>query len=180
MIKKNLQDINLSNVCSKFAGQIVSIYSVTIGNWAGVVMAVAVFITLFSTTLTIIDAYPRSIVVSYHLLFGKNKNSEVGNRLDAKDKSDLNKKTYILSCLYGVLSLIIIMYFSKNLKTIIDIAAIIAFLSTPIFAYMNYKLIYNKRIFEYYKPGIIITFLSRIGLVYLSGFAILYIYYFVL
>lgn len=160
--------ITLSQDGVVFTGQLVSIYTSTIGQWVGYIISIAIFITLFSTTLTAVDIYPRSIILTYNLLFKKDSNIS---------KEKLNKTTYALAAFYGILSVTIVLYHSYTFTEIVDRATIIAFLVAPIFAFMNYKLIFSKNIFEYYKPGVVITTLSRVGLVFLMVSAVFYLHY---
>ena len=48
----------LSPSGSKFAGQLISIYTSVLGKGAYFVIAIAAFTTMFSTTLTCLDAFP--------------------------------------------------------------------------------------------------------------------------
>ena len=55
----------------KFAEQLLEMYQQALGNWAYPVVALAALTTMFSTTLTLLDAFPRSIGMSLELLFPK-------------------------------------------------------------------------------------------------------------
>ena len=52
-----------------FSQQLVSLYSKSIGSWSTMFIAVIVLITMFSTALTVIDGYPRSLEGSMLELF---------------------------------------------------------------------------------------------------------------
>ncbi|MEE9337958.1 MAG: divalent metal cation transporter, partial [Methylococcaceae bacterium] len=54
---------------AKFAGQLMDLYQKSLGSWAYPVVAMAAFTTMFSTTLTCLDAYPRTLSASSELLF---------------------------------------------------------------------------------------------------------------
>lgn len=42
----------------EFSGQLIQLYTLNIGNWAYYIIAIAALATMFSTTLTVLDAYP--------------------------------------------------------------------------------------------------------------------------
>src|SRR5690606_13126220 len=44
-----------------FSNQLVALYTATIGEWSRPLILSAAFITMFSTTLTCVDGYPRSL-----------------------------------------------------------------------------------------------------------------------
>src|SRR5690606_12195885 len=46
-----------------FANQVISLYTETLGSWVAPVVGVAAFAVMFSTTLTVVDGFPRAISV---------------------------------------------------------------------------------------------------------------------
>jgi len=116
-----------------FSAQLIELYVLTLGNWTKIGIAFAAFVTMFSTTLTVADAYPR--VISEFLRLEKNFNTH--------EKT----KSYIISLiLIGVVALIIIQYGSSQFTTLVDFAAAISFLSAPFLAWFNYQLFQRKDI----------------------------------
>ena len=63
--------VELESSGTKFATQIVKLYTHYLGDWATPVIAIAAFTAMFSTSLTVIDAYPRSLAVGLKLVFKK-------------------------------------------------------------------------------------------------------------
>ena len=60
---------------SAFAQQLISLYTSNLGKGAAVFIGIAAFTTMFSTTLTTLDASPRAMARSTELLTGrKNRN----------------------------------------------------------------------------------------------------------
>jgi len=53
----------------KFAGQFINLYTSTLGGWSYPVVAIAALTTMFSTTLTVTDAFPRVLRRSTELVF---------------------------------------------------------------------------------------------------------------
>src|SRR5699024_9546165 len=52
-------DESFSSDSVQFSAQLIGLYKTVLGNWSGVVMAIAIFITLISTLITVVDIYPR-------------------------------------------------------------------------------------------------------------------------
>jgi len=51
--------ISFSNSGAEFADQLVSLYTQTLGAWSYPIILTAAFSTMFSTTITIVDSFPR-------------------------------------------------------------------------------------------------------------------------
>ncbi len=145
-----------------FAGQLVSLYTKTLGGWSMIVISAAAFTTMFSTTLTVIDAYPRSIRGAVSALFPE------------RIKHDL--KNYWGWVLFVTLSsLLVIGVFAGTMRAMVDLATVIAFLSAPVFAFMNYKVVTSDNMpVRWLPPGWLIA-LSWVGIIFLSGFSVLFI-----
>ena len=62
---------SFSGSASEFASQLINLYTNTIGDSMYIVIGVAAFTTMFSTTLTILDASPRAMVRTVELLSKK-------------------------------------------------------------------------------------------------------------
>lgn len=147
---------------SKFAAQIVNLYTHNLGQWATPFIAIAALTAMFSTTLTVIDAYPRSLAVGVKLAF---KNIKTSSR-------HLQWIGIGVGCL---ISITIINSFLNRLTALVDLATIIAFLAAPAFAYLNYRLITSSHTPEAHRPGKGMRVLSILGLVYFTTFGLLFI-----
>ncbi len=63
--------MTFGNGASEFASQLIQLYTDNLGEQSAVFIAVAAFTTMFSTTITTLDASPRSMAHTTELLFGK-------------------------------------------------------------------------------------------------------------
>lgn len=146
-----------------FVNQVIDMYTNTIGNWSYPIIAIAALTTMFSTTLTCFDAFPRTLTPTIQIL----RNQIVkGPRL--------NQKLLYLS-IVGIGALIIIFFLLGNMGTMILIATTLSFLTAPVLAYLNYRLIYSSNFPKEDQPSIAIKLLAILGLLSLSSFAIWYI-----
>jgi Mn2+/Fe2+ NRAMP family transporter len=72
-------------------------------------------------------------------------------------------------------SLIVIFQFSDNLKELVDFATTLSFVIAPIIAIFNYKLVTGNFLDIESQPSIYLKVLSVGGIVFLIGFAIVFI-----
>jgi Mn2+/Fe2+ NRAMP family transporter len=148
-----------SNKGGVFASQLINLYTKNLGNFSHIFIAIAAFTTMFSTTITTMDASPRAMNRTTKLLF--NKELKYGYWF------------WILFLFSG--TFLILKYFMHNMKTLIDIATILSFLTAPFYAILNYKLITGKHTPKEHQPGIYLRILSLVGIVFLIGFSVWYL-----
>jgi Mn2+/Fe2+ NRAMP family transporter len=155
--------IQLEASGGKFAKQLIEIYTNSLGNWAYYIIAIAAFTTMFSTTLTCLDAFPRVLSPTTEMLVGSKKPN--------------NQSLYWVWILIVVIGTVIILsLYLTNMKAMVDFATKIAFVTSPIFAILNYLVIHGKTMPEENKPKLLLKLLSWVGIIYLIGFSIYFLY----
>ncbi len=147
---------SFSNKGDVFAGQLITLYTKNLGNLAYVFIAIAAFTTMFSTTITTLDASPRTMTKANDLLFS--------------EKIKLNYWFWIL--LLGIGTYIILRYFRNDMGLMVKIATILSFLTAPFYAILNFILISGKHTPKKYQPSIYMKILSICGIIFLIGFSI--------
>lgn len=146
-----------------FSDQLVKLISKNLGTWAYPFIALAASLTMISTTFTVLDAYPRVVTKTIKVLY--------------PDMELNSKRSYwILMVILGVGSLLILALFQKSMKTMVDFATSVSFVTAPILAYFHYKISRSPAVEDTNPIGFWMILLSKIGLVFLSAFAIYYIY----
>lgn len=145
-----------------FAKQFINLYTRALGNWIRPIVALAAFITMFSTSLTCIDGYPRALAASLQRMV-----PAWGQRFNRLH----NAAIVIIS----LLSLIVVGYFDKSLKSMLNMAMILSFLAAPVFAVINYRIVTADFMPQDHRPGKVFRILSRAGILFLTGFSILFI-----
>ncbi len=152
-----------------FSKQIVDLYSRTIGDWSSPVIGAIALITIFSTALTVIDGYPRTLEGSIKQIFPSARINNLFYR-----NQPVQFWIWALFLSFG--AVLIIALFSSNIKTLVDFATILSFLAAPFFAVINYKVVTAKAFPDKYKPRLWLRVLSISGLVFLIGFGLVFIY----
>ncbi len=153
----------LSNNNADFAHQIVTLYTVTIGDWSNIVISASAFTVMFGTILTVFDGYSRSLHRTAFLLFST-KSAQKTNR-------SLNS-VFLVSLASG--SLIVVFQFGNNLRELVDFATVLSFVIAPIIAIFNLKLVRDKHLEKKFQPSVGLQILSYTGIVFLTGFAIIF------
>ena len=154
---------SLPNNNSLFAHKIVTMFANTIGQWSYIIIAASAFSVMFGTILAVFDGYSRSFQKIIQLL----RNNE----------SDDSRKSYVgIVCILAIGSILIIMQFGDKLKELVDFATTLSFLVAPIIAILNHKLVIGKFLPKNSQPSVWINGLSMSGIVFLTGFALFFIY----
>ena len=145
----------------KFAGQLIKLYTQALGAWSYWVIGVAAFLTMISTTLTVVDAYPR--------LWQRSLEMSVPS---LKERGNLVYNLSLLVLFGG--ALLIISMFLKSLRAMVDFATILSFLTAPFFAWINYRVVTDEHMPEEARPPKWLRVLSWIGMIFLTSFSLLY------
>ncbi len=155
----------LSSNGTIFAGQLINMYAVSIGDWAKVIISIAAITTMFSTTLTCLDAYPRVLQPTTEILFPKTKNTKLS--------SQVISLIWIVILVIGTITLL--GYFSGSMGFMVDLATTISFVTAPILAFMNYKVVTDKHMPETGRPGKYLKIFSWVGIIFLTLFSLVFI-----
>jgi Mn2+/Fe2+ NRAMP family transporter len=105
-------------------------------------MAIVTFIALFSSTFAVADGFPQVWKRAFELI-----------KTDSDDTKSNANNVYIISLMIlAIGSWIIISEFSSNIKYLLDFVTTISFVSAPIYAWLNYKVMMGSDIANENKP----------------------------
>ena len=145
-----------SNKGYEFASQLIQLYTKNLGNFSYIFIAVAAFTTMFSTTITTLDASPRAMTISTKLLFDQ--------------KTIFNYWFWIVFLLIG--TFIILKFFIGDMGFLVKLATILSFLTAPFYAILNYLLITGKHTPKEHHTTFFLKLLSLMGIFFLIAFSI--------
>ncbi len=143
----------------QFSQQFINLYTKNLGKEMYIFIAAAAFTTMFSTTITTLDASPRAMTKSFDLLTNKSY-----------------KNIYwfwIMFLAIGTIS--ILLFFMSEMAVLVKIATVLAFLTAPFFAIINFILISGKHTPKEWRPSLQLKILSWFGILFLIGFSIWFI-----
>lgn len=152
-------DEKFSSSAGQFANQLIGLYTDNLGKSMHIIIGIAAFTTMFSTTLTTLDASPRAMSKTVELLFKKE-----------------NKKMYwIWISVLFIGTMIILKYFISEMGTLVKIATILSFITAPFYAIINFLLISGKHTPKEWRPSLGMKILSYLGIIFLIGFNVWYL-----
>jgi len=157
----------LSSNGVEFASQLINMYSSSIGSWAFWVISIAAFMTMLSTTITVLDAYSRVLKPITKILSPNLWNG-------CKNKERLNWFWYVLIISGAIL---IVAFAAKSMVHMVTMATTLSFLTAPILAWLNYKVVTGKHMPEKSRPGSFLRVLSWIGIIFFAIFSLVYLYW---
>lgn len=146
-----------------FSHQLVGMYASTIGEWSRILIAVIAFGCIFGSTITVIDGYARALAEA---------KAQLQNPDADQAPSHNNWMLLISACAMAV-----ILFFVSSLMAMLNFAMVLAFMTTPIFALLNYKLVNGSNLPVGLALSKKMKVLSWFGLTYLFGFLALFIWW---
>ena len=151
---------SFSNSGSIFAKQLIDLYTSSLGDAVYIFIVIAAFTTMFSTTLTTLDASPRAMEKASQLLLPK--------------FTQLNFRFWIILLAAGTIG--IFTFLRNEMGTLVQIATILSFLTAPLYAFLNYRLVTSKHMPMAFQPSKGLKALSIFGLIFLVLFAVSFVF----
>jgi Mn2+/Fe2+ NRAMP family transporter len=151
---------SFSNSGSIFAKQLIDLYTSSLGDAVYIFIVIAAFTTMFSTTLTTLDASPRAMEKASQLLLPK--------------FTQLNFRFWIILLAAGTIG--IFTFLRNEMGTLVQIATILSFLTAPFYAFLNYRLVTSKHMPIAFQPSTGLKALSIFGLIFLVLFAVSFVF----
>ena len=151
--------VSFSSNGNIFSGQLIDLYTSNLGESFYIIISICAFTTMFSTTITCLDASPRTMSKVTQLLTNKN------NR---------NYYFYWITLL-SVGTMLIFYFLLSEMGALVEVATILSFVTAPFYAILNYKLVTSDNMPKSHKPSKTLRIISKIGILFLSLFATIYI-----
>ena len=152
-------ELEFSSKGGVFAGQLIELYTSNLGEAAYGLIAIAAFSTMLSTTITTLDASPRAMSKTIHLLFNRVKSSY-----------------FLWLLILSIGTIAIFLFLLSEMGKLVQIATVLSFITAPLYAFLNYRLVISNQMPEKFRPNKELRILSIIGLLFLSGFTIFYLF----
>jgi len=163
--------ITFQSSAAAFAGQVIDLYTSTLGSWSRPIIAISAFTTIFSTVLTVTDGFPRALQL-------------VGRRFrtpeDPQEVLERCGNSWDYWTWMGVMALgamLIIGFYLKSLKALVDLATTLSFVTAPFLGLLTYRAIMARWVPDEFKPRPWLRALAIIGVVFLGSFLIFFLYY---
>ena len=155
-----LPEKGLASEPAEFAGQLIGMYTSYIGAWAEPAIGFCAIAAIFSTTFTVVDAFPRTLEAGLY---------ELVPQMKARDWPIKQAIALTLIALSGLLLTV----FTAGFEPLIDTITIIAFVAAPFYAWLNMRSIQTLE--EAHQPKQWLKQLATVGFLYLLGFSLFFI-----
>ena len=152
--------VEFSNQGGIFAGQLIQLYTSSLGDAAYGIIGIAAFTTMLSTTLTTLDASPRAMSKTIQLLF---------------NQEGTQYYTFWLLIL-AIGTGCIFIFLLSEMGQLVRIATVLSFITAPLYAFLNYRLVISNQMPKKHQPKRGLRLLSVMGLLFLSGFTLFYLF----
>ncbi|MBO6939741.1 MAG: divalent metal cation transporter [Deltaproteobacteria bacterium] len=151
-----------------FGAQLVSLYADTLGAWSKPIIGAAAFLVMFSTTLTVVDGFPRALSV----LADRFRSDEV----PGEGRGDGDRRVFwgAVAVLF-VGSLLVLHFALRSLGDMVDLATTLSFLTAPLLSLLNHRAITGAEVPEEGRPSAGLRLASWVGIVAQTGFALYYL-----
>ncbi|MCR9171643.1 MAG: divalent metal cation transporter [bacterium] len=150
-----------------FASAVIGMFTNFIGQWSYIIIAAASFSIMFGTAIAVFDGYGRSLSRTWALL----KSEKVGKEVQSSSSIYSWGVAIVVLGSFGI-----VFFLSKNLKDLVDIATTLSFIIAPLIAIVNYKLVTGSLVPRSYHPKKGLKYLSWLGIIFLTGFALYYLW----
>jgi Mn2+/Fe2+ NRAMP family transporter len=162
--------VDFASSAAAFSNQLVELYTTSMGEWAYFIIMLCAFTTMFSTTLTVTSTYPDVVNHLVHI----HEHGYSSSMQPSRKRHD-----YLL---IGVSAgtLILLWILGDQFRFLIDLATTLSFLTAPVLAFMNHKLIHQPEVEADFRPGKWLYTLSISGIVFLTVFALIYLYWMII
>jgi Mn2+/Fe2+ NRAMP family transporter len=160
--------LDFPNAPDAFAGRLIELYTESLGDWSWPVIALAAFTTMFSTLLTVIDGFPRALMLVVRRFRGPEQPEEMHRRAG----QSWGYWTWMVVMALGAL-LILASVGLKDLKRLIDLATVLSFITAPFLGLISYRAVVAPWVPEAYRPGCTLRLLAQAG-IGLLGLLMLY------
>jgi Mn2+/Fe2+ NRAMP family transporter len=150
------QEIPSSGVA--FANMLIGMYTTQLGQWAFYIVGLAAVATMVSTTLTCLDAIPRSLAECRKIAFGNEKKWAY--------------PTFLIILAVG--SFTLLSFLSTSMTTMVDIATVISFCSAPVIAWMNFKTVRGAEVPKKDRPSQVSTVWEMVSIFSLVALTVLF------
>ena len=164
----NGKGVEIPNSGGAFAALFVDLYAEALGDWSRPVVLVAAFTTMLSTTITCSDGFPRALENAVEQLRGTGPE-------DGKQPSGRTTVYWIALSVVSVGALTLITFFAENLAGLVDLATTLSFLTAPLLATLNLRVVTSAEVPEDARPGPLSRTMHLVGIVFTGALAAYYV-----
>lgn len=170
------QGLDFDNNASKFAAQVIDLYTATLGGWAKPLIGTAAFLVMLSTSVTVIDAFPRvvaALAVQLRLAF-----APASAEQDASVPLEGDRHVYrIAFTILGAVSIAILVWGMASFTALVDLATTLSFLTAPVLSFFNHRAVHAAEVPKHLQPSAAMTAWSWVAIALQAAFALYFLWF---
>lgn len=163
-------NVDLAGSATGFAIQLIGMYEQSLGAWSKPVISITALAVMLSTVLTVLDGYPRSVVV----LVSRFRRAEKPEEL-AFEQSDFAMFAGAV-LLIDIGAMCVLVFLMHSFATLIAIATTISFLTAPLMAWLVHRAMVSTDVPPADRIGKGLERYSLVCITVLGLFALGYVY----
>lgn len=170
------QGLNFENNSAKFAAQIVDLYTTTLGGWSRPIIGGAAFLVMLSTSVTVIDGFPRviaALVVQVRLAFAPDA-APLAGTVPLEGARHTYRVSFAILCA-GALA--ILFWGMSSFTALVDLATTLSFLTAPLLAFFNHRAVHAPEVPRDQQPGSAMTTYSWVSITLQAAFALYFLWF---
>ena len=168
-------DVVFPDKATAFPGFFIDLYRSSVGAWAGGLVSIAALAVMLSTTISVLDGFPR--VISVLVQRFRTAESTDGFVDPPASSSRGTGEGLYRWCIVGLASgaLVLLQALSHAFLTVIDVATIASFLTAPVLAWMNHRVMTRTAVPAEHRLSRGMLIWSWASIVTLSSFGLFYV-----
>lgn len=153
-----------------FSGQVISLYVRALGAWARPLIGVAALATMVSTTLAVIDGFPRAIA-SLARAWTRPESSH-----ESSESDPVWRRIYLASIALLGLGAVAVLMAQSALLTLVAIATSASFLTAPVLAWLGHRAMHADEVPSAARPRPWLTYFSLACIAVQAAFALYFLW----
>ena len=160
-----------------FAGQLISLFTTSIGGFAYPIISLVVVVVMVSSLLAVVDACPRVIgaLISYRKQAGAEQAGRTAPLRFGELMGQENRYYALLVIIQCSGALMLLMLFASSFRAFVDFATSIAFVTAPLIAFLNHRAMFSVALPPPHRPGKMMETWSWLGILSMGLFGVSYI-----
>ncbi|MEM7307846.1 MAG: divalent metal cation transporter [Planctomycetota bacterium] len=144
-------DVALSESPVGLARQVIDLYATALGPWARPLMGTCAVLVMLSTSLTVVDGFPRALVAVVASLRGGPEDG--GRRPGAAGGRGARRGYWLALVPLAGGSLLLVACFGGSLPKLVDLATTLSFLTAPVLSWLNHRAALGEEVPGPLRPG---------------------------
>lgn len=170
------QGLVFENNPARFSAQVIDMYTTTLGGWSRPVIGAAAFLVMLSTSVTVIDAFPRviaALLVQLRLAFAPGPGATTP-AIPLEGDRRVYRISFAVLCA-GALG--ILFWGMSSFTALVDLATTLSFLTAPLLAFFNHRAVHAPEVPKEQQPGTGMTAYSWISIALQAVFALYFLWF---